>query len=94
MSTHRAHITLPAELVVEIDRVVGPRKRSAFLIGLAEKELKRMRLCAFLEEMKTNPVLKDEDHPELAEGSGEWVRKLRAAGGHRLLDAEARRNAE
>jgi hypothetical protein len=33
-------------------------------------------LLAFLESKK--PILLDEDHPELADGSGPWVRKLRA----------------
>ncbi len=94
MSTHRAHIVLPAELIAQIDQAVGPRKRSAFITQVAEAELRRMRLLAFLDESQTNPVMRDEDHPEFAEGSGAWVRKLRAGWQARLDDQEARRDAE
>ncbi len=94
MGTYRAHIAFPSELVAEIDQVVGRRKRSAFLVALAEKELKQIRLCAFMEEMKTNPIITDEQYPEFANGAGDWVRKIRAESEHRLQDAEARRSAE
>ena len=94
MSTHRAHIVLPAELVAQIDEEVGPRGRSAFLTEVARAELQKRRLIATLEETLKDPIWKDEDHPELAEGADAWVRKLRAGSGKRLEDAEKRREAE
>jgi hypothetical protein len=76
MSTLRAHIVLPAELVQEIDDLVGPRGRSAFLVETASKEVKRRKLLAFLESQE--PVWHDKDHPELvAQGTAGWVRALR-----------------
>jgi hypothetical protein len=76
MSTVRAHVVLPAKLVQEIDALVGPRGRSAFLVETAEKELKRRRLLAFLES--DEPAWRDENHPDLVEmGTAEWVRSLR-----------------
>ena len=72
----RAHILLPEELIREIDSLVGPRGRSAFLVETARKEVRRHRLLQFLESKE--PAWKDENHPELAEGPGKWVRKLRA----------------
>ena len=35
MGSQRAHIILPQELIEEIDAVVGPRGRSAFLVETA-----------------------------------------------------------
>ncbi len=77
MATQRAHVVLPQHIVAQIDALVGARGRSAFLTKLAEKELKRCQLLAFLQS--DEPVWKDEDHPELAAmGTEAWVRKLRA----------------
>jgi len=78
MGALRAHITLPEELVAEIDAAVGPRGRSAFLVETAQAELRRRRLLAFLGDPK--PVWKDEDHPELAQlGTAAYVRQMRQA---------------
>ena len=75
MGSHRAHIILPKELIAEIDSVVGPRGRSAFLVETAQAELRRRRLLQFLR--KDVPAWADEDHPELQEGSDAWVQGLR-----------------
>jgi len=67
---------MPAKLAKDIDELVGPRGRSAFLVEIAEKEIKRRRLLAFLES--DEPIWRDKDHPDLAEmGTAEWVRSLR-----------------
>jgi hypothetical protein len=76
MSTRRAHVVLPEDLVSQIDKIVGSRGRSAFLADLARREIKRRHL---LEVFKTEePIWRDEDHPELKDGAAEWVRKIRA----------------
>jgi hypothetical protein len=72
----RAHILLPDDLLRDIDALVGPRGRSAFLVETARNEVRRHRLLQFLKSK--DPAWKDQDHPELASGSGNWVRKLRA----------------
>jgi hypothetical protein len=71
----RAHILLPEDLLQEIDALVGPRGRSAFLVETARNEVRRHRLLQFLQSK--DPAWKDENHPELADGAGIWVRKLR-----------------
>jgi Arc/MetJ-type ribon-helix-helix transcriptional regulator len=87
MSTQRAHIVLPAELVEEIDELVGSRGRSAFIAEVASAEVKKRRLLAFLRSEE--PVWKDEDHPELLEmGTAEWVRSLRDEPSTRLEDRD------
>ena len=75
MGSQRAHIVLPQDLIEEIDRTVGPRGRSAFLVETARAELRRRNLLTFLRSK--GPVWKDEDHPELADGSAAWVRRIR-----------------
>jgi len=76
VTSRRAHIVLPEDLVEEIDSLVGPRGRSAFLVETARNELRRHKLLRFLNSKE--PVWKDENHPELKQGSGSWVRKLRS----------------
>jgi len=76
MATQRAHVALPAELIREIDSLVGPRQRSAFLAEVASAEIKRRRLLVLLRS--TEPVWKDEDHPDLSRmGTAAWVDALR-----------------
>jgi hypothetical protein len=82
----RAHILLPQELVGEIDAIVGPRKRSAFLVETARAEIRRRRLLQFLES--DEPAWSDRDHPEFAKGSAAWVRQLRQEGQTRSATIE------
>jgi hypothetical protein len=67
---------LPEDLVEEIDSLVGPRGRSAFLVETARNELRRQKLLRFLNSKE--PVWKDENHPELKQDSASWVRRLRS----------------
>ena len=86
MGSQRAHVVLPENLVRDIDELVGPRGRSAFLVETAQAEIRRRQLLRFLES--TEPVWRDEDHPELADGSAAWVRKLRHEGTRRLPEEQ------
>ena len=76
MNVKRAHVLLPEDLLREIDSLVGPRGRSSFLVETARQEVRRQKQLTFLESR--NPVWKDKDHPELADGPAAWVRRLRA----------------
>jgi hypothetical protein len=89
MATQRAHIVLPAELIAEIDSEVGPRGRSAFLAQIAKAELNRRKLLAYFRGGEA--IWKEEDHPELAEGSYKWVRSLRDEDQKRFEKIMARR---
>src|SRR5271155_3033082 len=66
MAAQRTHIVLPQELIEEIDSIVGPRGRSAFLVETARAELRRRRLLSFLGD--DQPAWNDKNHPELAAG--------------------------
>ncbi len=82
MGSQRAHIILPQELIEEIDAVVGPRGRSAFLVETARAELRRRRLLTFLRD--DQPAWHEKDHPELSVGGGAWVKGIRSEGEKRV----------
>ncbi|MGH9622721.1 MAG: hypothetical protein ACRD6B_25470 [Bryobacteraceae bacterium] len=75
MPQKRAHLILPDELLADIDSLVGPRGRSAFLVEVLRQEVNRRRLLAALNDPE--PAWKDEDRPELAQGAAAWVRRMR-----------------
>jgi hypothetical protein len=92
MGTQRAHVVLPVALVAEIDAMVGPRGRSAFLAEVAQAELRKRKLLAFLR--REEPAWKDEDHPELKDGTYAWVRSLRDEWDERADRAWAEKDPE
>ena len=72
----KVHILIPEDLLVEIDQLVGKRKRSWFFTEAAVKELKRLKLKDAL--AKAAGVWKDEAHPDIADqGTYRWIRELR-----------------
>jgi len=75
MPHKRAHVILPDDLLAEVDALVGPRGRSAFLTDVIRDAVNRRRLLAFLSSKE--PVLKDEDYPEFRDGAAVWVRQMR-----------------
>ena len=76
MATSRTRVVLPSKLAREIDALVGPRKRTKFLIETAESEIRRRKLLKFLD--RNEPAWHEKDHPEIAEeGAAAWVHNLR-----------------
>ena len=75
MNTKRTHVVLAAQLVKDIDTLVGSRQRSSFLTQAAQRELMRLRQIKALEAAAD--AWKDKDHPELKQGAARWVQKLR-----------------
>lgn len=82
MATSRTHIVLSPEMRTEIDQIVGPRERSAFVRETLAAEIKRRKLFEFLDNPE--PAWKNGDHPEIEKlGSAGWVRMLRNQNGER-----------
>ena len=75
MSTSRTHVTLPEEVLADLHRLVEKRQRSRFIADAVRKELLLARQKEALRQAVG--VWKDEDHPELKDGSYAWVRKIR-----------------
>ena len=84
----RAHVTMPVELIEEIDAVVGLRGRSRFLEEAAAEKLQVMRRVAAFERAMAVPTV---GVPEWAttESSAAWVRELREEWGERPEQALA-----
>ena len=78
MSSRGARIVLPADLLQEIDELVGIGARTEFITGLARREVQRLRLLRFLGEKPPGWDL--ERHPELKDGAAQWVESIRRDG--------------
>ncbi len=89
-ASKRTHVVLPETLLREIDKIAGARGRSAFLAGLANREINRQRLLELFK--RKEPIWKDEDHPELKGGAAAWVRKMRAESEARFQKIQKLRN--
>ena len=76
--TIRTHVVFPKELVAEVDRLVGQRKRSAFVTEAVAEKVARERLGRALET--TAGILAGDAYPkwETPEKVSAWVRELRA----------------
>ena len=85
MTIVRTHVLLPEDLVREIDALVGPRGRSAFIVETARDAVRRKRLLQFLNSKE--PAWKDENHPELAGGGAAHVEEIRSERDGRFEDA-------
>jgi hypothetical protein len=66
---------LPDDLLADVDDLVGPRGRSAFLTEVIREAVNRRRLLELLSS--PDPILTDENYPEFRDGAGAWVRNLR-----------------
>jgi hypothetical protein len=77
MAGESVTISIPEDLIAEIDAEVGVDNRSAFLARSAREGLRRRRqLVHWL--TREEPIWKDEDHADLAAmGTEAWVRQLR-----------------
>jgi len=74
MSSSRTHITFPAELLTDLDRMVEKGNRSRFVAEAVRNALLIARQKEALRQ--TAGSWKDKDHLELKRGAA-WVRKLR-----------------
>ena len=73
----RTHIVLPDELLEEVDRLAGFRKRSQFIEEAAIEKLERERQREALN--KYQGILDPSEYPEwrTAKDAAKWVRNLR-----------------
>ncbi len=99
METVRTHVVLPASVVVEVDRLVGKRRRSEFIAEAVERGLAAARRKAAAERiaveaaagLRGGPAAWDTD-----DEASDWVRELRQTESPReaRLQAVLRETAE
>lgn len=72
------NLILPKDIVDDLCALVPPRRRGQFVAMALTRELRRLRLLEVLES--TEPIWRDEDHPELATGADidNWIAAGRA----------------
>lgn len=72
------NLSLPEDLVRQLDEVAGKGNRSAFVEDVVRKAIKREQLRLAIE--RTSGILKAEDYPywSTPEKVVEWVREARA----------------
>ena len=84
----RIHVSMPKELVEQIDALVGKRRRSGFIVEAVREEIARRRRTELDEDArrrrselgrKVAGSLADVDIPgwETSESTAEWVRQQR-----------------
>jgi len=88
--SRRAHVVLPVDVVADIDKLVGKRRRSAFLTEVARDEILRRKQRNALRASKG--AWKDEDHPELKDGPAAWVSQMRSESETRFHEIEQHRD--
>lgn len=75
--TRLTAVRFPAKLVEELDRLVGKRQRSRFIVEATARELQRLRQQAAGQAAFGS--WKAEDHPEI-EDAAAWVSRNRREG--------------
>lgn len=77
MAKIKTHFVFPEEILKDIDRLVGDRKRSQFVVEAAKEKLERERVKKAFKGIKG--LWKEADYPEfkVMEDVEKWVRDLR-----------------
>jgi hypothetical protein len=73
---------MPADLLASVDKLVGKRGRSQFIADATEREVIRRRQLLALD--RATGAWSKGDHPELAGGVPQHVRRLRKESDRRL----------
>jgi hypothetical protein len=88
MAKTQSIIRIPESLASEIDKLAGPKRRSAYAIDVLWREVQRNRQSAALRASKG--AWKAEDHPEPEEGGAAYVEKIRSEQDERFEAAISR----
>jgi hypothetical protein len=73
----RTHFIAPKDLIEEVDRLVGPRRRSEFLTDAAAEKLKREKLLKATRHAMALPPELGVPGWETPEAVSQWVRDVR-----------------
>jgi hypothetical protein len=71
----QANFLLPEDLLDELRKTVPKREQSKVVVEALRRELKRLRLLKAIETSFGS--WRDEDHPELEQGTEPFLRELR-----------------
>ena len=73
----KAHLVIPGEILEEVDKIAGKRRRSLFIAEATQEKLERERFLKTLDE--TAGAWSDKSHPEFktARDVEQYVREKR-----------------
>ncbi|KJR98563.1 MAG: hypothetical protein VR68_10370 [Peptococcaceae bacterium BRH_c4a] len=76
-NTKLTPIRFPLDLLSDLDKHVGERQKSKFIIEATKKELLKLKQKKALQS--ASGIFKDRDYPEFADAEdvSSWVRKIR-----------------
>jgi hypothetical protein len=74
----RTHFITPKELIEEVDKLVGPRRRSEFLTEATAEKLKREKLLRLTREVMKLPPAEGIREWATPESTAKWLRDGRA----------------
>ncbi len=83
-ATRKTQVVFPEDVLEEVDRVVGSRKRSEFVVEATREKLERLRFAKALRRAAGS--WSDESHPHLQTQAdiNRYLRKVRASTQKRL----------
>jgi hypothetical protein len=70
----RTHVIAPKELIEEVDRIVGPRRRSEFITDAVTEKLKREKLLRLTREVSKLPPAESIPEWDTPESTAKWLR--------------------
>jgi hypothetical protein len=73
----RTHFIAPKNLIEEVDKLVGPRRRTDFLIEATTEKLKREKTLHVVREAAKLPPVDDVPEWKTPEAVSKWVHDLR-----------------
>jgi hypothetical protein len=74
----RTHFIAPKELIEEVDKLVGPRRRSEFLTEATTEKLKREKLLRLTREVSKLPPAGSISEWATPESTAKWLQDGRA----------------
>jgi hypothetical protein len=70
----RTHVIAPKELIEEVDRIVGPRRRSEFITDAVTEKLRREKLIRLTREVMKLPPPEVISEWATPESTAKWLR--------------------
>lgn len=92
MRAPRTLVPIPPTVAAQIDMIAGKGHRTEFIVDVLEREIRRREQLEALQEAAGS--WKDEDHPELANGSEAWITQMRKESKDRFQRLQEERSAE
>lgn len=77
----RINVNFPRPVLEDLRRLVPAKRRSEVIARATARELRRLKIAAFFEQLERNPVWQAEHYPALADGAAidSFVAQLRAS---------------